>query len=321
MSRRSEAPPLSDLWGTDRASQGHETASRHPGGQERPQEPLSDLWGSPGPVVPHQPPCPDPDLTSLWGGDAPTSRHRNGPAQIAVVVSTVGGAGVSQLSLALARKAAQHLERVVLVDSTGDLRELLCAPDSSLPSFSDYALQGKAAAAMVTPAQLAGSWPQFRQDGFFAVLGPAAPLSALPLVDELAAVADVVIVDAGRADLTDGVLELFRFPSAFGVAVVDGRRIAFRRLFSWWSCHRNELAHSRWLVVPNRVHPALLEGALGEQAASSFGARLISPVKELDEVRIALDQGVPPSHPDWVRAVDQVFPALVGQPTKPSAVW
>ncbi len=93
------------------------------------------------------------------------SQHRPGrPAgriglgQVAITLSGSGGVGKSTFSLALASRAAERGQRVVLVDGNlgqGDLATFLRATGSGLPTMFDALVDGRnLEAGIITPGRL-----------------------------------------------------------------------------------------------------------------------------------------------------------------------
>jgi len=325
--------PLDVLWGRDAPSepgpvvQGPEGAPRHflwgQGPTPRltpaqasgasPGVPLGALWGpeAPGPAHPAQPPNPD-DLDLLWQVE---SRRRTTPAPLAVFTSAAGGAGVSSLALALAQRAGEKLERVLVVDASGDddLQRLLWVPAGGLPCFTDYILQGKASAAVAVPSALATKRPAGLPLPLFgAVLGRATK-DCTPLVTELTFVADLVVVDAGRADRAPaGLPGLLALPGALGIGVADDGRTSFPRLLEWWSVNSLALAGSRWVVALNRVaSPPSFDLDQVRRSAAGFGASVAGQAAEDQGTRRALNMGGFPESSDWTGLLDRVLEHLL----------
>ena len=279
-----------------------------PGPHQEPQEPsapssdpLEALWG-PGPHQEPQEPAPramavEGDLDLLWGPQVPGRRRSSqAPGRVVALVSTAGGAGVSSLSLSLAQKAAERLERVAVLDVTGDLRELLMVPEGKLPWFGDYLLQGSAKAAIAVPQAISSVRPQLSEPvRFGAILGPVTK-DCLRIAQELSTEDDLIVVDAGRTGTSPCELpQLLALPGAVGVGVVDDGPIALPRLFRWWSDNSSVLAGSHWVVIQNRCSgrdKTSLDRM--RQAISGFGAEIASPVYEDGDVRSALNAGVFP---------------------------
>jgi hypothetical protein len=232
-----------------------------------------------------------------------------------VFVAAAGGAGVSSLSLSLAHKAAERLERVAVLDVTGDLRELLMVPEGKLAWFGDYLLQGSAKAAIAVPQAISSVRSQLAEPvRFGAILGPVTK-DCLRIAQELSTEVDLIVVDAGRTSRSSCELpQLLALPGAVGVGVVDDGPISLPRLIRWWSDNSSVLAGSHWIVLPNRCSDKGISSLdRMRQAISGFGAEIASPVYEDGDVRSALNAGMFPAG-RLGKAAEELLGVVLRQP-------
>lgn len=147
----------------------------------------------------------------------PGTAGRIGLGQVVLTLSGSGGVGKSTFSLALAARAAERGQRVVLVDGNlgqGDLATFLRITGAGLPTMFDAIIDGRALeAGIITPGRLAETRAAgLRKPGFAFLQAPSVeeirtrrvtPAAVYELVEDARRIADLIVVDTQIVETDD----------------------------------------------------------------------------------------------------------------------